>query len=752
MASYVKPMVMVYQEYAATSNSTITADLPACIVGPCYHVIDSVEDAAQAYAGRFEHPIMEAGASLFDTAGTKKSWLTVPSLITGAIVDTESCNVNLTGVRVRYATYVPVTVSAENRSVVALPNDNANDEIYNISEESSDGSKSSAYVLPSAAKTGDSVMLYYRPVYSVPVAGDQVLPEGEEGQEAQAVTYSYGEWAELCSRTIRSAADARNGTLTLNASVVDTSKIEQALAADVAALPGADYSYAGIELSICVYRNLDSLAISLDSLDEDGNTPDGFARVTGFSASDETFKFSGIYYKITTGVSYKGDDDVKTYHGALCLVSEANVYFGYRALRQDLTTGTVYTLAEVEGRLGKVVPENPLAFGMSIAVANSSGQGIIFAAVPSDDLAGYTTAKDRISNMNPCYGIVPLTQNVSVLTMFKQHAVAMSEPTSGMWRIAIGSTPLATQKEVYKGVCSVNTDTFMLTAYEDEAYDVPAFISNGIVPGDELRFSVAGDGREFVYEVKSVLSDDQLTVKQNMQYPALPEGVDSMEFVIIHDMDKTEQAQNIAAVSQSYGSRRYVNVWPDVCSIDGVEHPSYYLGCAIAAGCGALPSQYGFTKLSLAGFDGLRHSNDYFNSEQLDIIADGGTFIFVCDAEGAAPYVRHELTTDRSTIEFQELMFTKNFDYVSYVAKAAMDPFIGSWNITSATIASIRAALDAAFRSLTLDAREKIGSPILDYEIGDIVQLENTRDRVEAYVDVTFPYPLNHLGLHIMSR
>lgn len=750
MASYVKPMVMVFQEYAATSNSTISADLPACIVGPCYHVIDSVEDAALAFAGRFEHLITEASAYLYDTTGTKKSWLTVPSLVTGAIVDTESCNVNMTDVKVRYATYVPVTVSTENRSLIAIPNENSEDELYNIPEEFADGTKASAYVLPRAVKTGDSVVMYYRPVYTVPVADGAEPVEGED--PVQTVTYSYGAWVELCNRTVRSAADALNGNLLLNASVVDTSKIEQTLSSDVDSLPESDYSYAGIELSICVYRNLDSLAIDLNALNTEGETADGFARVVDFATSGETFKFSGIYYKITTGVSYKGDDDVKTYHGALCQVSVGNVYFGYRALRQDLTTGTVYTAAEVEGRLGKIVPENPLAFGMNIAVANSSGQGIIFAAVPSDDLAGYTVAKDRISNMNPCYGIVPLTQNVSVLTMFKQHAISMSEPTAGMWRIAFGSTPLATEKEVYKGVCSVNLDNFMLTAYEDEAYDTPAFISNDIVPGDEIRFYVAGDGREFVYEVKSVLSDDQLTVKQNMHYDALPAGLDSVEFVIIHSMDKTEQAKNIAAVSKSYGSKRYFNVWPDICSVDGVELPSYYLGCAIAAGCGALPSQYGFTRLSLAGFDGLRHSNDYFNSEQLDLIAEGGTFIFVCDAEGAAPYVRHELSTDRSTIEFQELMFTKNFDYVSYIGKAAMDQFIGSWNITPATIASIRTSLDSAFRSLTLDAREKIGSPILDYEIGDIAQLESSRDRVEAYVDVTFPYPLNHLGLHIMSR
>ena len=53
MASYVRPMVMVYQDYDSTSVSTAAAQLPACIVGPCYHILDPVEDAALALFGTY---------------------------------------------------------------------------------------------------------------------------------------------------------------------------------------------------------------------------------------------------------------------------------------------------------------------------------------------------------------------------------------------------------------------------------------------------------------------------------------------------------------------------------------------------------------------------------------------------------------------------------------------------------------------------------------------------------------------------
>ena len=44
---YTRPMLMVFQEYADTSTTTPSASLPPCIIGPCYHIVDAVEDNDQ---------------------------------------------------------------------------------------------------------------------------------------------------------------------------------------------------------------------------------------------------------------------------------------------------------------------------------------------------------------------------------------------------------------------------------------------------------------------------------------------------------------------------------------------------------------------------------------------------------------------------------------------------------------------------------------------------------------------------------
>ena len=124
----------------------------------------------------------------------------------------------------------------------------------------------------------------------------------------------------------------------------------------------------------------------------------------------------------------------------------------------------------------------------------------------------------------------------------------------------------------------------------------------------------------------------------------------------------------------------------------------------------------------------------------------------VQETEESAPYVRHQLTTDMSTVEFQELSFVKNYDYISYICRDTLKPFIGRWNVTSPTLAAIRTSLAAALETLKLDVQAQIGAPVVDYSITSVATLPDNRTRVEAYVDITMPYPLNTIGLHLVSQ
>lgn len=534
---YQRPMVMVYQEYDSTSVSTPTAQLPPCIVGPCFHIIDPSEDEILAlYGGAYTREGIDSGM--------------FPNNAPGALIEKDSVNFRFKNAMVALAEDCGLaTYSVKGNSVgLSKPED----------------------VLP-LLQIGDYANL-------------------STGQSFRIIGINETEGTVLLNRSLPAKVDTNTTTLTF------VRKVEEFF------LSGATEG-----------------KVLLD-------------------VTSERFTLTGITMEIG-GVEYP--------------VISAELYVGYRALRQDLSDiTTIYSVDECLGKLGKICPENPLAFGVSIALANTS-VGIQCIGVDSETLAGYTAAKDRLEQQDPVYAIVPLTFDVGVLTMFKNHSEEYSDPTVSRWRMAIGCARLTKTKTLCEKVIGMvsedgDGDLVVLTT-EDLNVE---FLSSSVDAGDTLIIRDA-EGNEHQYTIASVPSEDILTITQSKPFDwALFTAGEKYEFSIIHQMDKSEQAEWVRDISKAYGYRRFINIFPDVCIVDDVQVPGYYLGCAVAAGIASLPSHYGMTRLSVSGISGVRGSGDYFSNDQLDVIADGGTFIFVQTSPAAAPYIRHQLSTDRSTVEF----------------------------------------------------------------------------------------------------
>ena len=638
---YQKPMVQVYQEYAATSGTSVTASLPACIIGPCYHIIDADADETLAHAGTYT------------TAGIENA--VFPNNEPGALIDEAS-----------------VVFRLANASVDLM------DAPFSIE----------------GTFAGNSILFF--------------------GQADFINTLQVGDYARFDTDSVYTYR------------VTDVDPVAKAVLLNRSIPEGTT--------TVVFSRRLESVYMTADT---PGVTVD---------VNSELYSLVGL----------KAEVD-----GAEHNITEATLYIGYKALRQDLSSvTTINTVDEIEGKLGKVVPENPLAYGVMVCLSNTT-TSVMAIGVDSDDLVGYTAAKDKLETIDPLYSMVPLTTSTEVLTMFKNSAEQLSDPELDMWRIAIGCSVLQTEETKAEGFgkCAKDSNEMNLLFTATRGVISPAtgaeqlveFLSSSVDAGDTL--TITYNDKEYTYTVSSVAAEDMLTITPASPFAEeLVTGSPEVSFVITHTMDKSEQAAAIAAVSESYGSSRFVHVWPDICVIDERELPGYYLACAVAGGVAGLPSHYGFTNLSMSGIGGVKHSNDYFNQDQLNTIAGGGTFIFVQETEESAPYVRHQLTTDMSTVEFQELSFVKNYDYVSYICRDTLRPFIGRWNVTSATLAAIHTSLSAALETLKLDVQAQIGAPVVSYSIRSIEPLADNRTRVEAYVDVTFPYPLNTIGLHLVSQ
>lgn len=634
--AYLRPLVMVFQEYAKQSVSTPTASLNACVVGPCYHIMDSTEDEVLSYAG-------EIGV-----AGVEDVML--PNNYPGAKVVEDSVNVRFKDVQVSLKATPFVGASTKDNKIIFAD----------------------AASFPADVMVGDKVTAFAQSDASV-----------------------------VCEEVMVVSIDEENFTLYLSNTVLQvTEPIDVTVTREV-----GEYTLTPEDSSITV-----------DAGDEI------------FSALPQTVLIN--------------DEP--------CSVVYAKMYVGYKALRQDLSD--VYTVADVDearGRLGKLVPENPLGYAVMLTLANTN-TSVKLVGVDSDDVAGYTAAKDRLENVDDVYGIVPCTQESEILGIFKLHCQQMSVPEVGKWRVCIGSTKLQTVKSLQEGVATISNsdDSLPIVIKDSEAQ----FTSNGVDAGHTLTLFTEAGGVDYV--VEAVVAEDMLLVDNAnpVDTDIFTLDTESYEYKISKDLDKTMQARALQETSKSFGTSRFVHTWPDVCVIDGQELPGFYLSCAVAGMIAGLPSHQGFTRISIAGVGGLKHANDYFNATQMDIIAEGGTFVFLQDNPSAAPYVRHQLTTDMSTIEFQELSFVKNFDYVSYICKDVMDKFLGRYNITPSTLGLLETSLRATLESLKLYTLPRIGSPVLGYNVVKVHQLDDIRDRVEMYAEVDFPYVLNTIGLHLVSR
>lgn len=275
------------------------------------------------------------------------------------------------------------------------------------------------------------------------------------------------------------------------------------------------------------------------------------------------------------------------------------------------------------------------------------------------------------------------------------------------------------------------------------------FITDGIAPGHLLRVmagSYAGD-----YVITSVNSEHDLSVAQ---IPGVTSLVSAVDYEIVRNLTKTEQAQFIAGYSTSMGSRRAVMIWPDVVQapVGTVlkDLPGYYAGCAVGAMVSGLPTQQGFTHLTISGFLGLKHSTGYFNDEQLDIIAGGGTFIFGQSGDQQPLFVRHQLTTDTSAIKFQELSVTKNVDFIAKFLRNTFAPFIGVYNIVDTTFDELRGSAKATITFLKDETRlPRIGGVIRSGSLTQLVQSTANIDTVLMTFSFDIPIPLNNLQITI---
>jgi hypothetical protein len=367
--------------------------------------------------------------------------------------------------------------------------------------------------------------------------------------------------------------------------------------------------------------------------------------------------------------------------------------------------------------------------------------------------------------------------------------------------VASTTVPAAVQAAFASTVLSSGTagiddlaDTHTLDTVFVKLFDAAAtFITDGVIANDIIEIPQTPNGvfasntKRFI--VNQVLSEQRLLIKnvvsgfyQNNtstlenelphEDTRLGAGVEvtqgTIRYRVIRQLSKDQQITQLVSVSQSLNSRRALMVWPNKLVVAGLvdnskaknpdgssatadPQPGYY-GAAVVGGMTAgLPSHQGFSRLGIAGISRIYNSNDYFSEAQLTDLSDGGWYVFAQTTPVALPFSIHQLTTDPSTLQSGEYSIVKNFDFVSLFFVDILNPFIGIWNINTDTIGFIRQAVNTGIDNLKLRRVARIGAPINDASITSLDISSASADRIELFMEVDLPVPLNVIGLHLVA-
>jgi hypothetical protein len=472
-------------------------------------------------------------------------------------------------------------------------------------------------------------------------------------------------------------------------------------------------------------------------------------------------------------------------------VNTGLIYISYTAVRQDVTSladspGLLRfdDTTQLEEALAPINTDNPLALGLYFALINAPGvqvTGLGVDAISADSPYGTVEAFARAAEYlegYEVYAIAPLTHEGTVHQVFSTHVTGMSAPAQKGERVAIVNGEVPTKRQdtlvasgtdgstVGSGGTQFDTGVSNLTALVQAAGVSPV----GVIPVSAGLFLDIGSNA-LNYSIQSIAgsvvtirttfspgeNDDNFYSTTDLNDPPLPPALVDEAFsvkirgaslVTAAGPDRDGVAETVAAISSGYGNRRLWNTFPDQCAaiIEGIEQliPGFYLTAGISGMVGQNAPQQSFTNFPMTGYTRVVGSNDSFNSRQLNVMAAGGTWIVVQEAQGVPLTARMALTTDMTSIETRTDSITKVVDYTAKMLRYSLRSFIGRFNITQGFLDALSSVIDGV-GGMLVETGVLIG-----FNVNNIIQDEDNPDTVLVDVTLDVPYPCNYIRLTLV--
>lgn len=489
----------------------------------------------------------------------------------------------------------------------------------------------------------------------------------------------------------------------------------------------------------------------------------------------------------------------RAFDGLLAPKASYPFYIGYKGLRLDVTSKAkspsllaFNSTTDLDTLMGPITPDNPLAYGIYLALLNATGVQVSAIGVdetsklePDGTFDGYVRALEFLE-AKEVYALAPLTQSRPVHDMVNAHVTAMSASAQKKERIAFVNGVQPLEKEPALGgsgkcdnsalnVLSVDIGTLnvaqALSSLGLSAGQAPSvYLNAGLylrvatsplnylvtaVNGQDVTVKLSGydpgDNDDNFYAdaddgAKSLDPDaTPLLVPDGTALTLYKRGADIVETT---STGKQEQIEAMAGIGTGYANRRLFWMQPDRCSVlvDSLETEvaGYYFCAATAGMVGRQHPSQPFTNLPIIGFVRPKGSNKRFTEAQMNEAAGGGVYWVVQDVEGGLISARHQLSTNVLSLEVRELSITKALDFASKFLRNGLKGFIGKNNISDGFLDSLGMLLNGQVATLTTARVAR------SMTINALAQDEDSPDTV--VVDVSFLpyYPCNAIRLTLV--
>lgn len=488
-----------------------------------------------------------------------------------------------------------------------------------------------------------------------------------------------------------------------------------------------------------------------------------------------------------------GDDDITVFPGITATdpsytvngaqtplpVIEGQLFVEMRQwLQEDAgSAGTVSSVADIRSKWGDIHPDNPLAFGVNLAMLNASGSEVgygILAGDPNDPQSWYDFV-EAITNLEGVYNVAVLTHDEGVLKAYADHVKAQSVPEVGAYRGLWCSLKGRSLRPAVNADTTTDKAVALATVTADPATGlntmvrVPAgnakFVTNpnvnplewpsvqegssadkpAVKAGDVFRFQFTTDGfgklQWTEYRVSHVVNDDTLVLTTPLPTTyTIPQ-----QFEVWHPLTKSEVVNDLLIRAQPLKSNRVRVVWPDTS--DG--NPGYFVAAALAGQASGVIVNQGLKNMQLVGFQDLSRSTKYLQAGGLLKFGQNGVWVVAQDSAGNA-YTKSAVNTDVSTLENQEEVIVRNSDANAFYILDQVQRFVGASNVVTGTENAVRGAIQSAVNFLkSTNVADHIGPPLINAEILELRQHQVLKDRLVCSLRFTLQYPLNKIQLQV---